>query len=330
MKSRRKFITLVGAAAVGWPRSGQAQQSTRTPRVAVLVSGEEADLDLQARLSGLRQGLERLGWKDGRNIQVDVRFAEGRPDRFQSLAKQLIALQPNLIVAQTPPVVAAVRRETREIPMVFVDVSDPIGPGFIESVARPGGNITGMLSFEPGVIGKWLAMLKEIAPQLSRVMMLGNSKTTAFDYFQRAAEAAAPTFGIEILPHQVTTAADLESAIDAFAPAGAGSLMILPDTAILVHREVVIASAARRRLPAVYPFSHFVRAGGLMSYSHEPVHQFRLAASSIDRILRGSKPGDIPAQAATKFQMVLNLKTANALGLAVPPGILVAADEVIE
>ena len=187
---RREFMSLLGGAAAAWPLAVGAQQANRMPRIGVLLASEEGDQDLQARLAGLRQGLERLGWSDGRNLRVDYRFGEGQPDRFQSLAKELIALRPDVIVAQSPPVVTAVQRETREIPMVFVDVSDPIGPGFIASLARPGANITGMLSFEAGIVGKWLAMLKEIAPNLSRVMLLGNSKTTAFDYFQRSAAAA--------------------------------------------------------------------------------------------------------------------------------------------
>jgi putative ABC transport system substrate-binding protein len=326
---RRDFLGAVGGAAA-WPAVARAQQTGQTPRITILIAGKESDQDLQARLAGLKQGLERLGWKAGRNIQLDVRFAEGGPDRFQPLAKELIALQPSLIVSQTPPVVAAVRREAGTIPIVFVDVSDPIGPGFIESVARPGGNITGMLSFEAGVVGKWLSMLKEIAPDLSRVMMLGNSKTTAFDFFQRAATATAPSLGIEMVPHQVTTAPELESAVATLVSGPKGGLMILPDTSVLVHRDLVIGLAARHRLPAIYPFPHFVRAGGLMSYSHDSAYQWRLAASSIDRILHGAKPGDIPAQAPTKFELVLNLKAANALGLTVPPGLLVAADEVIE
>jgi putative ABC transport system substrate-binding protein len=330
---RREFIPFFcGAVATSaaWPLAARAQQVGRMPRLGVLVSGEVGDPDYVARLTGLKQGLERLGWKEGNNIQVDYRFAEGKPDRFQPLAKELIALRPDVIIAQTPGIVAAVRREAGAIPIVFVDVSDPIGPGFITSVARPGGNITGMLSFEAGVVGKWLAMLKEIAPNLSSVMMLGNSRTTAFDYFQRAAAAAGPSLGIDLIPREIATPADIESAIETLARVSNGGLMVLPDATAFAHRDLLIALAARHRLPAVYPFSQFVRAGGLMSYSHDLVHQYRLAASSVDRILHGTKPGDIPAQAATKFQMVLNLKTAKAIGLAVPPGLLVAADEVIE
>jgi putative tryptophan/tyrosine transport system substrate-binding protein len=327
---RREFFRLLGGAAAAWPLAVGAQQANRMPRIGVLLAGEEGDRDLQARLAGLRQGLERLGWSNGRNLRVDYRFGEGQPDRFQPLAKELIALRPDVIVAQTPPVVTAVQRETREIPVVFVDVSDPIGPGFIASLARPGANITGMLSFEAGIVGKWLAMLKEIAPNLSRVMLLGNSKTTAFDYFQRSAAAAAPSLGIELVPRQVTTAADVESATEAIARTSNGGLMILPDSTILVHRERVIALAIQHRLPAVYPTPYLVRAGGLMSYSFDFVHQYRLAASSIDSVLHGTKPGEIPAQAPTKFETVLNLKTAKAVGLTVPSALLVAADEVIE
>lgn len=213
---------------------------------------------------------------------------------------------------------------------MFVDVSDPIGAGFIVSVARPGANITGMLSVEPSIVGKWLAMLKEIAPNLSRVMLLGNSKTTAFDYFLRSAAAIAPSLDLNLVPQQVISAADVESATEAFARTSNGGLMILPNSTILMHRERVIALALQHRLPAVYPFPSFVRAGGLMSYGFDYVHQYQLAASIIDHILHGTKPGDLPAQAPTKYEMVLNLKTAKAIGLTVPSGLLVAADEVIE
>jgi putative tryptophan/tyrosine transport system substrate-binding protein len=268
---RREFIAALGGAAA-WPLTAAAQQAARTPRVAVLIANEETDRESQARLSGLTQGLERLGWKDGRNIQVDYRFAEGRPDRFQSLAKELIALQPDVIVAQTPPVVAAFQRETDKIPIAFVDVSDPIGAGFIASVARPGANITGMLSFESDIVGKWLAMLREIAPNLSRVMLLGNSKTTAFDFFLRSAAAIAPSLDFNLVPQQVTSAADVESATEAFARTSDGGLMILPDNPRVYER--VIALALQHRLPAVYPFPSFVRAGGLMSYGFDFVQQY--------------------------------------------------------
>jgi putative tryptophan/tyrosine transport system substrate-binding protein len=325
---RRQFITLIGGATA-WPLAVRAQQGSRMPGVGVLLA-ETDDRGMQERLAGLRQGLNRLGWSDGRNIRMVYRFCEGKPDRFQPLAKELVAMQPSLIVAQTPLVVEAVRQETDVIPIVFVDVSDPIGPGFVASLARPGGNLTGLLTFEAGIVGKWLAMLKEIAPGLARVALVGNSKTTAFDYFLRAAMDAAPSLGIEMMPEQVETASDIERVVQTVGRISDSGLIFPPDTTTVLHRDLVIALAARHRLPAVYPFRFFVTAGGLMSYSTDFVFVYRQAASYIDRILRGAKPADIPVQAPTKFETVLNLKTAMALGLTVPPGLLVAADEVIE
>ena len=325
---RRQFITLLGGAAVAWPLAVRAQQSSRMPSIGVLLA--EDDQGMQERLAGLRQGLDRLGWSDGRNIRVTYRFAEGRPDRFQPLAKELVAMQSNLIVAQTPLVVAAVRQETSMIPIVFVDVSDPIGPGFVASLARPGGNVTGLLTFEAGIVGKWLAMLKEITPGLARVALLGNPKTTAFGYFLRAAMDAASSLDVEIMPQQVETASDIERVVETVGHISDSGLVFPPDTTTVLHRDLVITLAARHRVPAVYPFRFFVTAGGLMSYSTDFVFVYRQAASYIDRILRGAKPADLPVQAPTKFETALNLKTAKALGFTVPPGLLVAADEVIE
>jgi len=324
---RREFVTLFGGAAVSWPLAASAQQP-KMPRVGVLLASEEGDRDLQARLTGLRQGLEQLGWTDGRNVRVDYRFGEGRPDRFQLLAKELVALQPEVIIAQSPAVVAAVRRETNVIPIVFVDVPDPISLGFVASLARPGGNLTGLLSFEESIGGKWLAMLKEISPGLARVALVGNPKTTTFYHFQRA--VMAPALGIELVPIQVETATDIERAIESFAHGTNGGLIFPPDSTIILHRDLVVALAARHRLPAIYPFRFFVAAGGLMSYSIDFVFEYQQAGSYVDHILRGAKPTDIPVQAPTKFETILNLKTAKALGLTVPPALLVAADEVIE
>jgi putative ABC transport system substrate-binding protein len=325
---RREFVRLVVGAAA-WPRAAYSQQTGRMARIGFLIA-QEHDPDMRARISGLKQGLERLGWKDGGNIQIDYRFGDGKAARFEPLARELVALQPNLIIAQTPPVVAVMRREAGTIPIVFVDVSDAIGPGFVASLARPGGNLTGMISFEPGIIGKWLAMLKEIAPNITRVGLLGNPKTTAFDYFRQAAVQAAPSLKVELVFREVTTATDIENVIGGFAAAGNFGLIFPPDSTLALHRNLIIALPTRHRLPAVYPFPIFVEAGGLMSYSTDFVHNYRLTASYVDRILRGAKPADIPVQAPTKFQTVLNLKTANAMGLTVPPGLLVAADEVIE
>jgi putative ABC transport system substrate-binding protein len=327
---RRAFITLLGGAAAAWPLTARAQREGPIPHVAVLLAEQEDDPDLRARLAGLRSGLERLGWFEGRNIRITYRYAEGRPDRFQPLAKELVALHPELIVAQTPPVVAAVLRETSAIATLFVDVSDPFGPGFIASLARPGGNVTGLVTIEASIAGKWLAMLKEIAPDLTRVALLGNPKTTSFDYFHRSAEALASSLAIELVAGRIETEGDIERAIEAFARVPHGGLALPPDSTTVRHRDLVIGLAARHRLPAVYPFRFFVAAGGLMSYSIDFVYEYRLAASYVDRILRGAMPADMPVQTPTKFETVLNLKTAKALGFAVPPGLLVAADEVIE
>ena len=314
---RREFITLLGSAAAAWPLAARAQQAGHTPRVGVLLA-EANDRGMQARLDGLRQGLERLGWSDGRTIRMEYRFCEGKPERFQPLAKELVDQKPDLIIAQSPLVIAAVRRETDTIPIVFVDVSDPIGPGFVASLARPGGNLTGLVSFKAGIVGKWLGMLKEIA------------KTTAFVHFTTVARAAEQSLSVEVTPHEVETATDIERVIGSVGGMPGGGLVFPPDTTTILHRDLVIALAARHRLPAVYPFRFFVAAGGLLSYSIDFVFAYRQAASYVDRILRGARPADLPVQAPTKFETVLNLQTAKTIGLTVPPTLLVAADEVIE
>jgi putative ABC transport system substrate-binding protein len=326
-RDRREFITIVGGAAMSGSIAAPAQQA-KPPRIGVLLASQENDQDLQDRIAGFRKGLEDLGWTDGRSAHVHYRFGEGRSDRFQLLAKELVALQPDVIVAQSPPVVAAVQRETDAIPIVFLDVFDPVELGFVASLARPGGNLTGLLSYEESIGGKWLAMLKDISPGLARAALVGNPKTTAFYHYQKA--VAAPALGIEVLPIHVETAGDIERTIESFAQAPNGGLIFPPDSTIILHRDLVVALAARSRLPAVYPFRSFVVAGGLMSYSIDFVFEYRQAAFYVDRILRGAKPTDIPVQTPTKFETILNLRTAKALGLTVPPTFLVAADEVIE
>jgi putative tryptophan/tyrosine transport system substrate-binding protein len=327
---RRDFISLLGGAAAAWPLGARAQQGERMRRVGVLVAFTEDDPDSKARLAGFRQGLEKRGWSEDRNVRIDYRFAGGRSDQFQVLAKELVALQPNVILAQGTSVTAALQRETRTVPIVFVAVSDPIGSGFVASLARPGGNLTGLLQYEASITGKWLSMLKEIAPHVARVALVANPKVTAYDYFVRAAEAIVPSLAIELVPSPVDNAAEIERAIESFVRVPNGGLLLPPDSTTVDHRDLVIALAARHRLPAVYPFRVFVAAGGLMSYGTDQVDIFRQAASYVDRVLRGDKPTDLPVQAPTKFETVLNLKTAKALGLTIPPGLLVAADEVIE
>ena len=328
---RREFITFLGsAAAAAWPISARAQQTDRVRRIAVLIGYAEDDPETKARLAALRQGLEKRGWSEGRNVQIETRFVAGNADKYASLAKELIATRPDAILAHTTQAAAALQRESRTIPIVFVNVSDPIGSGFVASLARPGGNLTGVLQYEAGVVGKWLAMLKEIAPRLERVALVANPKTTPYDYFLRAAEAAAPSLAIKMVSSPVATAADIEYAIDTFADAPNGGLLLAPDATVVLHRNLIIALAAKHKLPSVYAFHFMVAMGGLMSYGTDQADAFRLAAFYIDRTLRGDKPADLPVQAPTKFETTVNLRTAKAFGLTVPPGLLVAADEVIE
>jgi putative ABC transport system substrate-binding protein len=326
---RREFIALLGGAGAAWPLAARAQQPEQLRRIAVLSSLSEDDPEMKARLAAFRQGLEQLGWSEGHNVRIEYRFT-ARPDQFQVLAKELVALQPDVILAQATPITAALQRESRVIPIVFVLVSDPIGSGFIASLTRPGGNLTGFLNVEASITGKLLAMLKEIAPHVARAAFLGNPRTTPYDYFLRTAEAVAPSLAIELVPSRVENVADIVRAIESFARAPNGGLVLPPDTSATLHRDLIIALAAQHRLPAVYSDRVLVTAGGLMSYGPDRVDAFRQAAGYVDRILKGEKPADLPVQAPTKFETVLNLKTARALGLTVPPGLLVAADEVIE
>jgi putative ABC transport system substrate-binding protein len=329
---RRQFITLLGGAAAMWPLAPRAQQAERVRRIGVLIGLPENDPDTNARLAGFREELERLGWSEGRNIRIDYRFAPAGA-RAPVLAKELVALQPDVILSNSTPVTAALQHETRTIPIVFTGVTaDPIAEGFVTSLARPGGNVTGLLLFETSVNGKWLGMLKEIAPRLARAALVVNPKTAPYYvYHQRAAEAAASSLGIELVLSPIgNTGAEIEGVIESFARVPNGGLVLIPDTNSRLHRDLIIALAARYRLPAVYSDRVYVAAGGLMCYSTSRFDQFRQAASYIDRILRGAKPADLPVQAPTKYETVVNLKTARALGLTVPPGLLVAADEVFE
>ena len=327
---RREFIAYIGGAAAAWPLAAGAQQPDGMQRIGVLMGLAEDDPETKARLAAFRQGLEKRGWSEGRNVRIDYRFAPGGA-QAQMLSKELVALQPDVILSHNTPVTAALQRESRTIPIVFAVAADPIGSGFVASLPRPGGNITGVMLYEASVAGKWLAMLKEIAPSLVRAALVANPKTATFyDFYVEAAKAAAPSVGIEPVPTLVENATDIERAIGSFASAPNGGLVLIPDIAALIHRDLIIALAARHRLPAVYNSRIFVAAGGLMSYGNDFVDMFRQAASYVDRILRGDKPADLPVQAATKFETIINLKTAKALGLTVPPGLLVAADEVIE
>jgi putative tryptophan/tyrosine transport system substrate-binding protein len=325
---RRDFILRAGSAAASWPLAARAQQPDKMRRIGILAALAADDPEMQTRLAEFRQELEKFGWSDGSNVHVDTRFA--RPITLASeLAKELVALQPDVILAHSTPVTAAIQKESHTIPIVFVAVSDPIGAGFVVSLSRPGGNLTGLALFEPTVSGKWLALLKEISPGLRRVALLANPKV-AYAYWLRAAEAEAPALGIELVPSPVENAADIEHAIESFARAPNGGLLVAPDASNSSHHDLIIALAARYRLPAVYSDRNWTEAGGLMSYGAHLVDLFQQAAYYVDRILRGAKPADLPVQAPTKYQTTLNLKTAKILGLDVPSSLLVRADEVIE
>lgn len=326
---RRQIIALLSGVGATWSFAVHAQLGERKRRIGVL--SQFAAHDPGVGLSVFLQALEQLGWSEGRNVDIDYRFAGGSSDRYLPLAQELIALRPDVIVATGTPITATLHRETRAIPIVFTSVSDPIGAGFVASLARPGGNITGVLLYEAGVIGKWLAMLKEIAPRVTRAALVGNPKTTPFHYFQRAAEAAASSLAIELVPATIENSeADIERVIESFAATANGGLVVLPDTTTSIRRDLIIALAARNHLPAIYPERRFVDSGGLLAYGVHGLDAYRQAATYVDRILRGAKPADLPVQAPTKYETVLNLKTAKSLGIEVSPSLLVRADEVIE
>ena len=328
---RREFMTGAAGAAAAWPLAARGQQPEEHMRlIGVLEETAEDDKERNSQFAKFREGLASLGWLEGRTVHYEHRFAAADAGRYEPLAKELVALQPEVILAVSTPVTAALQRQTSTIPIVFLGVSDPIGSGFAANLARPGKNLTGIMLYEVGIAGKWLAMLKEIAPRLTRVALVAGPKTTAYNYFVRNAEAAAPSLGIEIVPTAVSDAADIKRGIEAFSRVPNGGLLLPSDGTTIVHRDLVIALAARHNLPAVYALRAFVTAGGLMSYSTELDEAFQQAASLVDRILRGAKPIDLPVQTPTKYQTSLNLKTAKALGLTVPPALLVAADEVVE
>jgi len=322
---RRNFIQGIVGSAIGWPLIARAQQGNRIRRVGMLVVINDPDM------KAFQQELEKRGWKEGQTVQIDYRFAPAAA-QVETFAKELVALQPDVIFAMSRPATAALQKETRTIPIVFTNVIDPIGAGFIESLARPGGNLTGLMAYEPSVVGKWLQMLKEIAPRTKRVALLGNPKTAAYyDYLLHAAEAAAPSLGIEAVPSRIeNNAADIERAIAGIAGVPNSAMISLPESTANAHIDLIITLAARYRLPAVYSHKFQVRAGALMSYEIVPADHYRQAAYYVDRILRGAKPADLPVQTPTRYETALNLKTAKALGLTPPAGLLVAADEVIE
>jgi putative ABC transport system substrate-binding protein len=327
---RREFITLLGGGAVAWPLAARAQQDDRIRLIAVILGYAETDPETKSRIAAFRLGLEKRGWSEGRNIRFHYFFAPADMPK-QKVVKETVALRPEVILAHGATIAAAVQRESQGIPVVFVNVSDPIGSGFITNLARPGANLTGVMQYEPGIVSKWLSMLKEIAPRMERVAVVANPKSSPYDYFLSAARAAAASLALEIVPSPIENSpADIERVLDALGRTPNSGFVAIPDTTTILHRDIIIALAAKHRLPAVYAFGFFVQAGGLMSYGVDQNENYRLGAAYVDRILRGDKPAELPVQAPTRFEMLVNVKAAKAIGLTIPPGLLVAADEVIE
>ena len=327
---RREFITLLGGAAATWPLTARAQPE-RMRRIGVLLAATADDPDYQARIAAFQQGLQQLGWSDGRNVHIDTRWATTKPDDIRRHATELAALAPDVILAGTgTATVAPLLQATRTVPIVFAVVIDPVGAGFVDSLARPGGNATGFTVFEYGMTGKWLELLKQIAPPVMRAAVL-RDPTIASGIGQFAAiQAVAPSLGVELSPVDVRDAGEIERAVTAFARSSNGGLIVTPSPLATRHRDLIIALAARLRLPAVYPYRFFVTVGGLISYGPDFVDQYRQAAGYVDRILKGEKPADMPVQAPTKYELIVNLKTAKAVGLDVPQTLLARADDVIE
>ena len=325
---RREFIALLGGAAAAWPLAARAQQAERMQRIGVLMNLAADDAEGQGRVAAFQQALQQLGWTDGRNVRIDYRWAAGDAGRFHRYAEELLALAPDVILASATPSVQALQQATRTVPIVFANVGDPVGLGFVDSLARPGGNATGFTPWEFGFGAKWLELLKEIAPRVTRVAVLRD--LTIGPAFLSAIQAVAPSFNVELSVVGVRDASEIERSVTAFARSSNGGMIVTASTSALVHRNLITMLAARHRLPAVYAFRYMVTAGGLISYGPDPIDLFRRAAGYVDRILKGEKPADLPVQAPTKYELVINLKTAKALGLEVPPMLLARADEVIE
>ena len=329
---RRAFIAMLGGASLAWPLPAGAQQPERVRRVGVLMGYAESDREGQAFVASFRDGLQKLGWAEGRNIRIDTRWAApGDAEARQRFAKELVALQPDLILSNNTPTTAAMLQQTRAIPIIFATVSDPVGSGFVAGFPRPGGNVTGFTNIEPTMPGKWLELLKEIAPRVNRVAFLFNPVTAPYaEYYLTPFKTGAASFAMEAIAAPVGDTSKLESAIAAQARAPNGGLVVMTDSFMHVHRVEITSLAARYRLPAVYPYRYFTEHGGLLSYGSDQIDNFRRAAAYADRILKGAKPSELPVQAPVKFDLVINLKTAKALGLDVPSLLRQRADEVIE
>jgi putative tryptophan/tyrosine transport system substrate-binding protein len=326
---RRAFITLFGGAAAAWPLAARAQQADRVRRIGVLMTQAADDPEGQSRLLALEQGLQESGWTIGRNVRIDTRWGAGDAERYRRYAAELVALAPDVILVNGPAALAQLQQATRSLPIVFTNVTDPVGAGFVVSVARPGGNATGFMLSEYSTSGKWLELLKEIAPRVTRAATIRDPTLTSSVAQFAAIQSAAASLGVELSPIDMRNTGEIERTIAAFARAPNGGLIVTTG-GTSTRRSLIVTLAARHRLPAVYPFRYYVADGGLISYGPDPIDPYRRAAGYVDRILKGEKPADLPVQAPTKFELVINLKTAKALSLTVPETLLARADEVIE
>jgi ABC-type uncharacterized transport system substrate-binding protein len=328
---RREFITLLGGAAITWPLAARAQPPGRMRRIGIFINLASEDPEGQSRNAAFLQGLQELGWSVGRNVRIDYRWGANNldPDRMRKDAADLLALAPDVVLAATAPIVVALQQVSRTVPIAFVGVIDPVGAGLVASLARPGGNATGFIMFEYGISAKWLELLKEISPGVKRVAVLREPTVAGIGQLA-AMQSAAPSFGVELQPIDVSDAGVVERAFADLARAPNGGLIVTLSTSAIRHRELIVALAARHRLSAIYPSRLDAAVGGLMSYGPDGLDQYRRAAGYVDRILKGEKPVDLPVQAPTKYELVVNLKTAKALGLDLPATVLARADEVIE
>jgi putative ABC transport system substrate-binding protein len=327
---RRDFITLLGGTVVAWPSAAHAQQGSAMRRIGVLMLGGETDPDQRGRVAAFREAFAKLGWAEGRNVRIDLRFAAVDHERIRSYSAAMLSQAPDVILANGTAALEAFQKQTRSVPIVFVGVSDPVSAGFVSSLARPGGNITGFSNFEYSIGGKWLEILTEAAPTTKRVAVLLSREDTAWSRYLAPIEALAPSVGVQLTSVFLGDPVEIERTLDAFAREPTGGLIAANNPKAMAHRELIATLAARHRLPAIYPARVYVTSGGLMSYGIDPVDPYRGAASYVDRILRGEKPADMPVQQPTKYEFVVNLKAARALGLTLPLPLIGRTDEVIE
>ena len=327
---RREFVTLVGGT-VAWSLAARAQQPERVRRIGSLTAFAESDMEVQTWYAAFRKRLDELGWVEGHNIHTDYRWSAGNIERTQVFAKELVRLNPDVLLSVTTPATAALQAETHTIPIVFAGVSDPIGSGFVASLVRPGGNITGFINLEASLSSKWLELMHEIAPHVSRVAFMYNPNTAPFSrYFLATFRSAAPALAVEPIEAPIHSAAELEAAMTMLGREASAGLIIMSDTSMILHRELIISLADRYRLPTIYPYRLFITPGGLISYGVDNADLLRGAASYVNRVLRGEKPNELPVQLPSKFELAINLKTAKALGLTIPPTLLATADEIVE